>query len=94
MELIMALEIPGRLPSWNEVLSMEYHDRASWKEGIQNSFLSALQRSANAFSTTTTPAKSIMLTASDTLASFIVTRAQQRALKRRNGGARKGNRKK
>src|SRR5690349_16140771 len=76
------LVIPGPLPSWNDVLGMDHWARDRLKKGIQERFLSALQRSACDFSTKTTCARNTMSIAADTLASFQATQRAKRALRR------------
>lgn len=70
------------MPSWNELLNIEHWAREKIKKQIQADFLSALRRSASAYSTKTICAKNIMSTAADTLACYQVTQQQKRALKR------------
>ena len=74
--------IPGRLPSWNEILGMEHWARDKFKKQIQADFLSALRRTASAYSTKTTSAKSTMSIAADTLVSYQATQQEKRALRR------------
>lgn len=75
------ITIPGRLPSWNDILGMEHWAREKFKKEIQDSFLSALRRSASDCSTTTTAVKSTMSIAADTLASYQATRLAERKLR-------------
>lgn len=77
----LVIEIPGRLPSWNEILGMEQWARYKFKDEIQVAFLSALKACASDSSTRTTFARSIMSTAADTLASYRVMRQEQRKLR-------------
>jgi hypothetical protein len=71
--------IPGRLPSWNEILGMEHWARAKFKSDIQDAFLSELRRSAADSSTKTTCARSIMSIAAATLESYQATQRAKRA---------------
>lgn len=80
-ELIFSLTIPGRLPSWNELLGMEHWARYALKEQIQVAFLSALYQSANDSSTKIISAKNSMLIAHATLESYRKIRREQRELK-------------
>jgi hypothetical protein len=43
--LILKLIIPGRLPSWNKILSMGHWQRAKLKKWQQTEFISALSLS-------------------------------------------------
>ncbi len=81
-ELIVSLKIPGRLPSWNDILGMEFWARDKFKSQLQDDFLSALQQCATDCSTKTTPAKNIILTACDTLACYRETVRQRRKSRR------------
>ena len=83
-ELIFSLTIPGRLPSWNELLGMEHWARYKLKEEIQVAFLSALYQSGSDSSMKTTLPKSITLTAAATLESYRKTAQEQRKLKSHN----------
>ncbi len=78
----VTIEIPGRLPSWNEILGMEHWARDKFKKTLQASFLSALQRSASDFSTKTTSAKNTMSIAAATLVSYQATQLEKRKLRR------------
>lgn len=93
-EPIFSLTIPGRLPSWNEVLGMEHWARYKLKEEIQGAFLCALYQSASDCSTKTTSAKSSILTAAATLESYRKIRREQRALKLANKKRSPGRKKK
>lgn len=73
--------IPGRLPSWNEILGMEHWARAKFKSDIQDAFLSELRRSAADSSTKTTSARNTMSIAADTLESYQATQRAKRALR-------------
>lgn len=77
----VVIEIPGRLPSWNDVLGMEQWARYKFKQQLQETFAFALQLSGEDSSTKTTSARNIILTAAATLRSFMTTARQQRELK-------------
>lgn len=77
----VVIEIPGRLPSWNDVLGMEEWARYRFKQQVQETFLCALRLSATDSSMKTTSAKNTMSIAADTLALYMTTARQQRALK-------------
>lgn len=94
MELIIALEIPGRLPSWNEIIGMNRFTYTKFKRAQQDAFLSALYRSANAFSTRTTSQKKLLSTAAATLGSWILTHRKKRGSKRHNASAGRARRRK
>ena len=82
--LIFSMTIPGRLPSWNDILGMEQWARYDFKNELADSFLSELRRSAATSLTTTTAARNIMLTYCATLESYRATRAKLRALRQSN----------
>jgi len=79
----MKIVVNHPVPSWNEVLGMSHWERAKFKKRIQDDFLSELRASASGCSTRTTFARSTMLTASVTLASYQVTRQAKQKLKLR-----------
>lgn len=83
LELVLEIEVDGRLPSWNEILGMEHWARDKFKSQLQDDFLSSLHRCAADCSTKTTSAKSIMLTAAATLDSYRVM-VRERRKSRRN----------
>lgn len=80
-ELLFQIEIPGRLPSWNEILGMQHWSRVRFKTDLQLEFLSALRASASDSLTKTTSAKSTTLIAADMLGSYMETIRQKRRLK-------------
>lgn len=80
-KLLLKLEIPGRLPSWNELLGMEHWQRYKLKAELQKDFLSALRACDDGFSMKTTCAKSITSIAADTLASYLEMSREKRKLK-------------
>lgn len=80
-EEIFCLTVPGRVPSWNEILAMEHWARHKFKEDLAKNFLSALRATAADSSIKTTSARSTMLTYAVTLASCLQTRREQRKLR-------------
>jgi len=80
---LFSLTIPGRLPSWNEILGMEQWQRYQFKKELAGAFLSALRATANGSSMKTTSAASTLLTYADTLESYLAMRQAQRRLKSR-----------
>jgi hypothetical protein len=85
---IVRLKLPGRLPSWNEVLNMHYRERHQLKRKIQNEFLCVLRLYGTAFSTRTTSAKNTWSIAADTLASYLLTHQTKQKSKSPKGSAR------
>jgi len=77
-KLIFEIEIPGRLPSWNDILGMEQWARYKFKRQLADVFLSALRASAAACSTKTTSVKNTMLTFADTLERYLVMKQAER----------------
>lgn len=82
MQEEIRIVVPGPIPSWNEILKLEHWGRDKLKKEIQESFLSALQRSASDCSTRTISAKSTMSIAADTLVSYQATQRAKRASRR------------
>lgn len=80
-KLVFKLEIPGRLPSWNDVLGMEQWARYKFKNELQLAFLSELRAFDDGFSTKTTSVKSSMSIAADTLASYMEMNREKRRLR-------------
>jgi hypothetical protein len=80
-ELLFSLDLPGRLPSWNEILGMQHFSRQSLKSRLLKEFGFALRASAAACSTRTICAPSTLLTAAATLASFEMMRRERRKLR-------------
>lgn len=76
---VFQLDVPGRLPSWNQILAMEQWARYKFKGELAASFLSALRASAGDCLTRTTCAKSTMSTFADTLALYLATKQAERA---------------
>lgn len=54
--MVFEIKIPGRLPSWNRVLSLSLKNRMRLKRQVQNEFLSVLKACANDSATATTSA--------------------------------------
>lgn len=79
--LVFKIEIPGRLPSWNDVLGMEQWARYKFKQELADAFLSALRRSEGDCSTKIISARSTTLTYADTLARYLQTKQQERRSK-------------
>lgn len=82
--LVCRLTIPGRLPSWNEILGMEQWARYKYKQQIQDGFLYELRRLARDCSMRTTCAKNFWSIAADTLALYQATALQKRKLRSAN----------
>src|SRR5580704_4431953 len=81
-KLIFSLTIPGRLPSWNQILGMEQWARYQFKKELAESFLFALQQSERASLTGTTCAKNTTSIFSAThLREYLETAQQRRRLK-------------
>lgn len=80
-KLIFSLRVPGRLPSWNELLGMQHYARHRLKGRIAKDFLSALQACEPDSLTKTTCAKSTMLIYADTLAAYLRMTQAKRILK-------------
>lgn len=78
------LVVPGRLPSWNQILAMHHWSRKKFKDNLTRAFLCALRASAGDCSMKITSAKSSTLTYADTLASFLTTRRNSSKSKSRN----------
>lgn len=83
--LLLRLEIPGRLPSWNDILGMEQWARYKFKGELAAAFLSALRASGYGSSMKITCAKNIMSIYADTLASYLAMKQARRELKSRKG---------
>lgn len=60
-KLIFTLTVPGKLPSWNDILGMETWARYRFKKELADVFLFALQQSERASSIGTTSAKNTTL---------------------------------
>lgn len=83
-KLVFKLTVPGRLPSWNQLLGMEHWQRYKFKKDLADIFLSSLKLSERACSTTTMPPPNTTLTYSATLASYLMTVRARRESKSRN----------
>lgn len=81
LEKLHELTVPGRLPSWNDILGMEQWARYKYKNEIQIAFLSALQASAGDCLTRTTSARNSMSIAAATLVSYREMAREKRKLK-------------
>jgi len=71
--LCFFLAIKGKLPSWNDIVSMEQWQRYHYKEEAQLAFLSALEAFGGSCWTKTTCAKNMWSIAADTLACYRAT---------------------
>ncbi len=80
-EAVFVLTIPGRLPSWNEILGLEHWGRYKLKKELAASFLSALRASAGSSSMRTTSVKNSLSTYADTLESYLATQQAKRKLR-------------
>lgn len=80
-EPLISFRVPGRLPSWNQILGLEHWARYQLKDRIQVAFSSALRASAKDFWMRTTSARSTMWIAADTLDSYRETLRAKRRLK-------------
>ena len=87
--LVLRLEIPGRLPSWNAILAMHHWKRAKFKKQLAADFMSALQRSAADYSTKTTSAKNMFVIYVGTLEHYQMTIQNKRKLKLANKKSKK-----
>jgi len=92
--LIFYLEIPVKLPSWNEILGMNHWRRKKFKDELAKGFLSALQASASDSSMRTTCARSIISTYVDTLESYLATKREKQKLRQRSARLKKAKKKK
>ncbi len=95
-KLIFSLTVPGRLPSWNDILGMEHYSRHTLKKHLAKEFLSCLRATAADSSIKIICAPSTLLTYAATLESFLAMRLVQRksrllkkklALKNPNGSS-------
>jgi len=75
---VLVLEVPVRLPSWNEILGMEQWARYKYKQQLADEFLSALRLTARDSSMRTTCAKNTWLTYCATLESYLAMRQAKR----------------
>lgn len=78
---MFALEMDGRLPSWNEILGMEHWARYQLKKSLASDFMSALQASVGTSLTKITYAKNSTSTYAATLARYQVTQREKRKLR-------------
>lgn len=77
-KLIFRMELPGRLPSWNDILGMEEWARYQFKKQLAESFMFELRRSARDSSTKTISVRSTLSTCLDTLESYLAMRLGKR----------------
>lgn len=75
---IFSIEIPGRLPSWNDILGMEQWARYKFKNELADAFLSVLSRIANDSSTKTTLQRSTTSIYAATLESYLRMKQERR----------------
>lgn len=80
-KLVFSLTVPGRLPSWNEVLGIEQWARYKFKQDLAKSFELSLRASAKDSSMTTTLQRNSTLTYCATLESYQAMRREQRRLR-------------
>lgn len=80
-KLVFKLTVPGRLPSWNEILGMERWARYQFTKDLADAFLSALRHSEDGSSMKIIYAKNTTSTFADTLARYLRMRREQRRLK-------------
>lgn len=92
LQLMLRLRIPGRIPSWNAVLSMSHWQRAKAKKQLQKEFISALSLSENASAIRTTFRKNGFSTVSDIAERFEAMSRIKSPSKRRKGKRRKAKR--
>lgn len=69
-EPFLTIEIPGRIPSWNEILGMEHWERYRFKSKLRREFISGLRVFAQLCSMKTTSARNSILIAAATLESY------------------------
>ena len=91
---IFCLEIPGRLPSWNEILSMNHWKRKKFKDQLAKEFLSALKASENGSSMRITCAKNTTSTYVDTLESYLAMKRTKQKLRQASARRKKAKKKK
>jgi hypothetical protein len=77
----VSLVIPGRLPSWNDILGMETWQRYQFKRKLAEDFLSVLKAIEKDSSTKIICAASTSWTYSAILESYLATRQAERKLK-------------
>ena len=93
-ELIFQMKMPGRLPSWNQILAMHHWKRKKFKDALAKDFLSALKANENDSLTKITFAKNTSLISCATAAAFLMTHLTNAALKSRKKNAEKVSQKK
>src|SRR5271170_5772654 len=80
-KLIFSLSIPGRLPSWNEILGMEHWGRHKLKGELANTFLYAVRRTESGSLMKTTSAANTYSIYAGTLELYLQTRRELRKSK-------------
>ena len=80
--------IPGRLPSWNQILGMSHWERVAFKRQAMDGFLCALRACDSGCSTRTTSARSTLSIAAAMLVSYREMALGKRTSKRTKGSAR------
>lgn len=80
-KIICQLTIPGRLPSWNQVLGMEHWARYQMKQRWEDAFLSVLRAYAKDCSMRTISVKNFWSIAADALDLYRETARAKRRLK-------------
>ena len=80
-ELILRLDVPGRLPSWNQIMGMEQWARYKFKGELADVFLSSLRAIEGGSSTKTTSAANTTSTFYATLERFLLMRQELRKSK-------------
>jgi hypothetical protein len=86
---ILTLTIPGRLPSWNQILAMHHWQRKKFKDQIAKDFLRALQATESGSLTKATSVTSSTRIYADTLARCLTTRRKSAIAKSGKSSARK-----
>ena len=94
MKPTFTLELPIKLPSWNEILGMNHWRRMKFKAELASVFLSALQASERGSWTRIISAQNTPPTYSATLASYLAMKQESRKLKQRNARLKKAKLKK
>jgi hypothetical protein len=79
--MIFSVEIPGRLPSWNEILGMEQWARYKYKNELAAEFLSGLRHTGTDSSTKIISAKNTTSIYAATLESYLAMKQEKRKLK-------------
>lgn len=77
-EPLISFRVPGRLPSWNQILGLEHWARYQLKEKLAEDFLRELRAIEGDSSMRITSAKSTISTFADTLECYLKTRQELR----------------